>query len=258
MINRRDWMRLTGVGVLTSLLSAKYSPQRAIAQTTGTGVTIQWLGHSCFLCTGNNLRVLSNPFEPLGCTANYPAPRVNADVVMISSRLLDEGAAGGLPNNPQLMVEPGVYEVGGIRFQGIRTFHDRQRGRRFGENIVWRWNQGGVNILHLGGIASPIDIEQRILMGSPDVAMIPIGGGPKNYNPQEAMDAIRALQPKVVFPTQYLTNNADPNSCDLVPLEEFLTLARAEELNINTISGNQTTIRPQDLPQRGTLIRVFR
>lgn len=257
MINRRDWMRLTGMGVLTSLLSAKYSPQGAIAQNRGTGVTIQWLGHSCFLSTGNNLRVLSNPFEPVGCTANYPAPRVNVDAVMISSRLLDEGAAGGLPNNPQLMVEPGVYEVGGIRFQGIRTFHDRQRGRRFGDNIVWRWNQGGVNILHLGGIASPIDIEQRILMGSPDVAMIPIGGGPKNYNPQEAMDAIRALQPKVVFPTQYLTNNADPNSCDLAPLDEFLTLARAEELNIRTIQGNQTTIRPQDLPQRGTLIRVF-
>ena len=79
----------------------------------------------------------------------------------------------------------------------------------------------------------------------------------KNYNPQEAMDAIRVLRPKVVFPTQYLTSNADASSCDLVTLEEFLTLARAEELNIGTVRGNQTTIRPQDLPQRGTLIRVF-
>ena len=258
MMNRRDWIRLTGLGITSSLLTVKYSQQNAIAQTSSsTGVNIQWLGHSCFLFTGNNLRILSNPFETLGCTANYPSPKVPADLVMISSRLLDEGAVSGLPNNPQLMVEAGVYEVGGIQFQGLRTFHDRNRGRRFGENIVWRWNQGGVNLLHLGGIASPIGVEQRILMGSPDIAFIPVGGGAKNYDPQEAMAAINVLQPKIVIPTQYLTSNADTSSCDLVPVEEFLTLARAEGLSVGNISGNRTNIRPQDLPPRGTLIRVF-
>ncbi len=120
MINRRDWMRLTGLGVLSSLITVKYTKQSAMGQTSNnTGVNIQWLGHSCFLFTADNLRILSNPFETIGCTANYPSPKVPADLVMISSRLLDEGAVTNLPNNPQLMVEAGVYEVGGIQFQGF-------------------------------------------------------------------------------------------------------------------------------------------
>ncbi len=114
-----------------------------------------------------------------------------------------------------------------------------------------------MNILHLGGIASPIDVEQRILMGSPDIAIIPVGGGPKNYNPQEAINAIKVLQPKIMIPTQYLTSKADSSSCDLVALDQFLTLAKEEDLSIGVIQGNQTTIKPQDLPPRGTLIRVF-
>ena len=36
---------------------------------------------------------------------------------MISSRLLDEGSAAGLPNNPQLMIDAGVYDVNNIEFQ---------------------------------------------------------------------------------------------------------------------------------------------
>lgn len=254
MINRRDWIRLTGYGVLTSLLATRYTP--VVAQSN-TGVVIKWLGHSCFLFTGDNLRVLSNPFQPLGCTAGYPAPLAVADAVMISSRLLDEGAVSGLPNNPQLMIESGTYEVKNTRFQGIKTFHDRERGRRFGENLVWRWNQGGVNIVHLGGIASPIDIEQKILIGTPDLLFIPVGGGAKNYNAQEAMDAIRVLNPKMIIPTQYLTPQADSSSCDLVAVQEFLNLAQAQGMNIRTLSTNQITVKPQDLQQQGTLVRVF-
>ena len=142
--------------------------------------------------------ILINPFTPLGCTAKYRQPQPEVEIVMISSRLLDEGSAAGLPNNPQLMVEAGVYEVKAIEFQGIKTLHDRENGRRFGDNIVWKWNQGGLKILHLGGIASEIGIEQKILMGSPDLLFIPVGGSPKAYNAEEAISAIKVLNFKVL------------------------------------------------------------
>ena len=258
MINRRNWLKLMGYSVSTALLTGKSFSTQVLAQSQSSGsVTIEWLGHSSFLFIGSGARVLANPFSPIGCTANYKAPKAVSDIVMISSRLLDEGAAGDLPNNPQLMVEPGVYDLKGIEFQGINTFHDREKGRRFGNNIVWKWTQGGVKILHLGGIASPIGIEQKILMGTPDLAFMPIGGGPKAYNPEEAMEAIKILNPKILVPTQYLTEAADKNDCELVGVDQFLALAKEEEMNVKVLSGNKLTVKPQNLPPKGTLIRVF-
>ncbi len=260
MINRRKWLKYTSYSIFGSILTSQVSltSRQKLAQAQGTqGVTIEWLGHSCFLYSSGGVRVLSNPFSPLGCTANYPVPRVDTDLVMISSRLLDEGAAAGLPNNPQLMVEAGVYDLKGIEFQGINTFHDREQGRRLGNNLVWKWTQGGIKLLHLGGIASPIGIEQKILMGTPDVAFIPVGGTAKAYNPKEAMEAIKMLNPKIAIPTQYLTDKADKSKCELSTVDEFLELAKANDMNIKILPSNKLTIKPQDLPPKGTLIRVM-
>ncbi len=254
-MKRRDWIRYLGGGLATAIL---YKNLPAIAQNNPQeGVTIQWLGHSAFVFTNSQARILVNPFTPIGCTAKYPPPKPSVDVVMISSRLLDEGSVTDLPDNPLLMFEPGVYQLRGIEFQGIKTLHDREKGRRFGINVAWRWRQGGLNILHLGGIASPIGIEEKILMGSPDIVFIPVGGGPKNYNAKEAIEAIKFLNPKVVFPTQYLTAAADKDNCNLDTVDSFLALAKQEGMVVGFIKGNRTTIRPKDLPPKGTLIRVF-
>ena len=254
-MNRREFIRYGGLSVLTLLGSFWVNKSQFVQAKTEGGVTVKWLGHSCFLFTGNGLRILVNPFQNLGCTAKYPLPKVEADLVLISSRLLDEGATDGLPGNPRIIFESGVYEVNGIKIQGIASPHDREGGRRFGTNVAWRWTQGGVKILHLGGAAAPIEIEQKILMGSPDLVLIPVGGGPKSYSPEEAAKAIEALKPKIVIPTQYLTESADKNACDLVGVDEFLRLMEGK--TIAKLNSSQITIKPSDLPKEGTLIRVM-
>ena len=197
-MKRRQLIRYGSISLLTAL-GANFTKQ-ASAQNSNS-VTIQYLGHTCFLFSGNGLKVLVNPFRPLGCTAGYDAPNtVEADLVLISSFLLDEGAVEDVAGNPQIFTEPGDYQTRGVKFQGIATPHDREGGRRFGQNIVWRWNQGGVNILHLGGAAAPISLEQRILIGKPDIVFIPVGGGAKAYNPAEAKQAIDVLKPKSGYP----------------------------------------------------------
>ena len=49
-----------------------------------------------------------------------------------------------------------------MQIQGIAIDHDRQGGKRFGTNVAWQWTQGGIKILHLGGAAAPINIEQKM------------------------------------------------------------------------------------------------
>ncbi|MGQ4647463.1 MBL fold metallo-hydrolase [Lyngbya aestuarii] len=255
-MKRRQLMRYLGTGLLTTfstVVASELTPSQA--QTPSSTLSVKWLGHTCFLFTGGGLRVLVNPFRTLGCTAGYRPPQIDADIVLISSQLLDEGAAGGLPGNPQIIFEPGAYEISGVKIQGIATPHDRVGGKRFGTNVAWQWNQSGVKILHLGGAAAPIELEQKILMGSPDILLIPVGGGAKAYNPQEAKRAISTLNPKMIIPTHFLTQAADPAACDIVQVDEFLTLM--EGVPASRVNSDTITVKSSDLPKNGSMIKIL-
>ncbi|BFM38975.1 MBL fold metallo-hydrolase [Synechocystis sp. LKSZ1] len=255
-MKRRQLIHYTGAGLLATLGSQSLSALHPLqAQSAGSGLSIEWLGHSAFLFTGGGLKILVNPFRAVGCTAGYRLPKVQADLVLISSQLWDEGAAEGLPGNPKILFEPGVYEINGLKIQGIASPHDRVGGRRFGLNIAWRWTQGGIRIVHMGGAAAPVGEEQKILLGTPDLALMPVGGSAKSYTPEEAKAAMLALNPRVMIPTQYATVAADKTTCDLAPITSFLELVKG--MNVGFLKGNQWALRPADLPKEGTLIRVF-
>lgn len=253
MMNRRNFLRYTQIGLIAGLGTA-LAPQLS-SRAQSSSLNVQWLGHSCFLFSGSGLRVLVNPFQRKGCTANYPSPLVSTDLVFISSRLSDEGAYEGLPGSPKLLFQPGTYDTSGLRIQGIKTLHDRNNGYRFGNNVVWKWKQGGVNILHLGGIASKIDIEQQILMGGADILLVPVGGSAKAYTPAEAKTAIEQLNPKVVIPMHYRTAGADPNACDLQGIEDFLGLMNTASI---VRTGRQSlNFSSASLPTSGPIIQVM-
>jgi len=253
-MKRRQLMGYAGVGLLTTLVTAFGSEPKAYSQSNNP-LSVRWLGHTCFLFTSGGTEILTNPFRTLGCTAGYRPPKVAAGLVLISSQLLDEGAVEEIPGNPRLIYEPGVYEFEGIQFQGIATNHDRNAGRRFGTNVAWRWNQGGINILHLGGIAAPITLEQKILMGRPDLLLVPVGGGPKAYTPQEAMQAVQFLNPKLVIPTHYRTQAADANTCDIVALDEFLNLMKG--VPVTKSNSDTITLGPSAVSANGPVIQVL-
>lgn len=248
-MKRRQFMQYAASSGLTTLGLSLVD--RRIAQAQSGSVTIQFLGHTCFLFTGDGRRILVNPFRPIGCTAGYRAPQVTADLVMISSRLLDEGSVEGLPGNPSVLAEPGVYDYPEMQVQGISTPHDDLDGKQFGTNIIWRWQQGGVNIVHMGGAAAPVTVEQQILLGRPDVLLLPVGNGPKAFTPEEAQAAIQTLNPRLVIPTQYRTEAADANTCDILPIDNFLSLMQGtpiEQAGSDTIS-----VSPGSLPEAATI-----
>lgn len=254
-MRRRQLLRYAQAGVLATFGTGLASGFHKVLAQADNSLLIQWLGHTSFLFTGGGQRILANPFRTVGCTAGYRSPKVDADLVLISSQLLDEGAVEEVPGNPKLLYEPGVYQVGGLQVQGISTDHDRIGGRRFGTNVAWKWQQGGINILHLGGVAAPITLEQKILMGRPDVLLLPVGGGPKTYTPEEARQAVQALNPKVVIPTHYRTQAANPEACDIVAVDEFLALMDGDK--IRQLQNDAIRIRPSELPENGPVVRVL-
>ena len=189
-----------------------------LAASANTGVTITSYGHSALLIQGGGATVLINPFRAVGCAAGLPEPRVSANVILASSRLLDEGAAVA---SGRLLSSPGSYRVASLKIEGIAAPHDRFGGRRFGQSTLWRWKQGGLEIAHLGGTAAQISPEDRVLLGQPDVLIIGVGGGAKVYSGSEAAAVVRELNPRRVIPVQYVSGAA-PKGCDQSGVEPFL------------------------------------
>ncbi len=253
-MKRRQFIHYLQVGVLSAIATGGLSSWQGARAQSNRGLSVRWFGHTCFSFSGGGKQILVNPFRAIGCTAGYEEPSIDADLVLVSSLLLDEGNLEGLPEDQKLLFEPGAYQLGNLRFEGIKTDHDRHGGRRFGTNVVWGWTQAGINILHLGGAAAPITFEQQILMGRPDLLFLPVGGGPKAYNPEDAAATLELLNPKIVVPTHYFTSAADPATCDLEPLDAFLDLIG--EVPVRRV-GNTATIAPGDLPETGTIVYVM-
>ncbi len=255
-MQRRRFIQQFSAGFATTLgLGVMSHWQTAQAQTGG--VRVQWLGHTCFLFEGDNRRILVNPFRTIGCTAGYALPLVAADVVLISSQLFDEGGTlEELPGQPPVLAELGEFELAPIRMKSIQVPHDRQNGRRFGKNLIWRWQQGGLTLVHMGGAAAPVSVEAQIQIGRPDVLFVPVGGGPKAFNAEEAIAAIRALKPRIVVPTHFRTAAADPEACDIEGLEPFLNGMTGT--SIRKTEGNSVTLNTASLPAGdGMVIQLF-
>lgn len=193
-------------------------PLSVLPAVAETGVTITSYGHSALLIQGGGASVLLNPFKAVGCAAGLPEPRVSANVILASSRLLDEGA--GVASG-RFLSSPGSYRVGGLKIEGLSAPHDRFGGRRFGQSTLWRWKQGGLEFAHLGGTAAQLSPEDRVLLGKPDVLIIGVGGGAKVYNGAEAAAVVRDLAPRRVIPVQYVSGSA-PQGCDQSGVDPFL------------------------------------
>ncbi len=238
------------VGTLGLGLASGYQTYQAQSGS----LTITALGHTAFLFTGGGQRVLVNPFKAAGCTAGYAEPTAAADLVLLSSRLFDEGFLTERYAKTQVLAEPGDYTVNGLAVQGVSMPHDRLNGRRFGSNIAWVWNQAGVKIAHLGGAAAPMALEDKILIGRPDVLLVPVGGGPASYTAQEAVDTIKSLNPKIVIPTHYRTKAADAGSCDLVGVSDFISLMSGTPV---TQGDNTLSVSASSLPSSGMRVEVL-
>jgi L-ascorbate metabolism protein UlaG (beta-lactamase superfamily) len=252
-MDRRNFIQLTSGALLTSL--GLGWGKSLVAQNLPPTLKIEWLGHSCFLFTGDQQRILVNPFLNTGCTAGYKLPRPETDLILISSQLLDEGSVDGFSKDIQIFYDPGDYQVKGLTFRGITMDHDREGGRRFGRNVAWLWTQGGIKILHLGGAAAALTLEQKILMTKPDVLIIPVGGGDKSYNHEEAKKVISELNPKIVIPSQYLTKAADQSICQLNKVDDFLSLIPKKQVAI--LNSNTIALSAKNLPKNEFLVRVL-
>jgi L-ascorbate metabolism protein UlaG (beta-lactamase superfamily) len=82
-----------------------------------------------------------------------------------------------------------------------------------------------------------------------------VGGGPKSYTPEEAKKTIEFLKPRIVIPTHYRTLAADTTTCELEPIDNFLTLMAGTPIQIQ--KTDTLTLTVDNLPKEGPVIDVL-
>ena len=266
-MKRRQFIQTAGISAFGAIAGFSLLQKNTVQAQTGN-LDIEWLGHTCFSVSGAGTKVLINPFRALSCTAGYRDTFPQADIVLLSSQLFDEGYTDGLPGDPRILFQAGQYPVNNITFDGISLAHaniERYRGWRFPPNIAWSWRQGGISLLHLGGAGEEVDIDDFILTGgSPDILMIPVGGTdadpqnipPKGYTPAQALQALELLRPKIVIPTHYKTTAGD-DTCGLQSIESFLNLVDRNEIKVTTVASNRLQVNRAALSQANSEIKVL-
>jgi len=205
---------------------------------------IKSLGHSSFLINSPQKSILINPFKAIGCTSNLEEPKeVNADFILASSRLLDEGYN---PHDQLMFVDPGNYQYEEIILNGIAIPHDRLGGRRFGMATVWSWEQNNLKIVHMGGAAGDLDINSQIILNRPDILFISIGGGIKSYDGQEASRIVKILKPNIVIPVHFKGAEKTNKDCDLSNPDLFIE--NMKDFNVKYV-GKDFQIKPKTIDQ---------
>jgi len=210
---------------------------------------VKSFGHSNFLIKGGGQTVLLNPFKSTGCASDLKEQKnLDYDFILSSSRLADEGYN---PSNNLMFVDPGVYKFKETILTGIPIAHDRFQGRRFGMATVWIWEQNDFNIVHMGGAAGPININNQILLSRPDILFISIGGGDKSYNGKEAVEIINKLKPNIVVPVHFRNKEKIIQNCDFTNEDVFLK--NISDFKIKYVRKN-FELNPNKIPNKSILI----
>jgi len=177
-------------------------------------VIIRWLGHACFYCQGEGLRLLTDPFDQ---QVGYPLPDVEADLVTVSHDHYDHNAVDLLPGNPEVIRSPGEHSFKSLVVKGYPVYHDEVKGAKRGKNIIFTWEMDGVRLCHLGDLGHLLDGKTIEAIGEVDLLMIPVGGV-YTIDGKEAREVVNQLQPRVVIPMHYKTPHL---SFELGPLDNF-------------------------------------
>jgi L-ascorbate metabolism protein UlaG (beta-lactamase superfamily) len=176
-------------------------------------IEITWLGRTCFRIRGREGTVIT---DPVPADSGYRPGKPSADVVTLS-RASDPAFAGRdlVSGEPRVLDAPGEYEVGGILLTGVSL--PLPEGER---NVSFVIELEGIRVGHLGlpaegKLTPPAELE------GVDVLLMPVGGG-SSLTGRQAADLMTAVDPSVVIPMYYKT---EQERLEIDPLERFLSEA---------------------------------
>ena len=160
-----------------------------------SSIQIQWLGHSCFRVECQGYVIVLDPFSPGSVPGCKDIQNVEADQVLCSHEHGDHNYRAGVilredgPENP-------------FTVTALPWYHAGQQGAQRGPNTIYVLEAQGLRVAHFGDVGCMPSQEVLDQLQNLDAIMLPVGGH-FTVGPQEAMDIVKAIQPRVVIPMHY-------------------------------------------------------
>ncbi len=217
---------------------------------------IRWHGHACFeLIDSTGFTVGIDPHD--GYSLGLKPPAFKADAVLITHDHFDHNAYSVVakPGAERHSSREGEFVIGGRhRARGVRLYHDKVRGRRRGDVVVYRVEVEGVAVLHLGDLGHVPDEATVSQLKPVDVALVPVGGT-FTIDPREAFEVVKLLEPRVVVPMHYWVRGMN---LPLQPVEVFVDVVK-DTYEVVSAATSEISASPEELQQiAGTRIYVLR
>ncbi len=209
---------------------------------------INYLGHSCFKLTeSTGISVVTDPYDD---SVGYAMPKVSADAVTVSHHHYDHDCVEKVGGHPVVLdSETGYVLKDSVDISSIMSFHDNCRGKKRGENIIFKFRMDGLDVCHLGDLGEDCSSDLIEMILPVNVLLIPVGG---NYTIDAAMakEYVDRIMPDIVIPMHYRAKGC---KLDIDKVDDFIdsfdghnvVIAEAgDEIDISRddLDGEQTTI----------------
>ena len=209
---------------------------------------IEYLGHSSFKLTeSTGTSVVCDPYDG---SVGFDMSKVRADAVTVSHGHFDHNNVKAVEGNPIVLDKECSYDLPGVEIDAIKSFHDRQRGKQRGENLIFKFRMDGIDVCHLGDLGEDCSSELIDLLLPVNVLLIPVGGT-YTITAEMAKEYVDRIMPDVVIPMHYKSKDC---KLDISKVDEFLDLF--DEECVEEVDGNELELMRSDF-EGGTRVIVF-
>src|ERR1044072_3585721 len=144
---------------------------------------ITWYGHSCFRLTERNYAtVVTDPFD--NKSIGYDSLKLRSDIVTVSHDAPGHNNTDAVKGSSHNIDGAGEFEIGGVFITGVQT--DSTSGKKKGKtrdgeasvrNTIYVFDYDGITVAHLGDLKEVPTQSEIELLGTVNVALVPVGGG---------------------------------------------------------------------------------
>ena len=187
---------------------------------------ITWYGHSCFRLTERNyVTVVTDPFDHQ--TVGYDALKLKAEIVTVSHDAPGHNNSDAVKGTTHVLTGPGEFEIGGVFITAVQTDSTGRKGKDNVRNTIYVFDYDGITVAHLGDLLKIPTQSEIELLGTVNVALVPVGGG-NSLNAAKAAEVVSLLEPNLVIPMHYGTPDSKIKLDDLNKFIKEMGLSKPE------------------------------
>ena len=178
---------------------------------------ITWYGHSCFRLTERNyVTVVIDPFD--NKKVGYDPLKLKAEIVTISHDAPGHNNSDAVKGTTHVLTGPGEFEIGGVFITAVQTDSASKKAKDNIRNTIYVFDYDGITVAHLGDLQKIPTQNEIELLGTVNVALVPVGGG-GSLNAAKAAEVVSMLEPNLVIPMHYSTADT---KLDLDSINKFI------------------------------------